>query len=107
MEVSEIIKSIYQELIKKIGKIEWENSKITAELFGDQIVDFTLNLTMVATCDSIDISDESVGLYADKHENIEVYIWFELYDKNDHRLIMPYKRMSYLLERKIQTYLKD
>ena len=107
MEINQIIDLIYKQLVKKIGKPEWTNSKITAELFGDQIVDFTLNLTMVATCDSIDISDESVGLYADKHENIEVYIWFELYDKNDHRLIMPYKRMSSLLERKMQTYLKD
>lgn len=107
MEINQIIDSIYQKLVQKIGKIEWENSKITAELFGNQIEGFTLNLTMVATCDSIDISDEKVGLFADKHENIEVYIWFELYDKNDHRMKMPYLRMAQILESKIKNYLKD
>lgn len=108
MEINQIIDSIYQKLVEKIGKIEWNNSKITAELFGEKISDFTLNLTMVATCDSIDISDETVGLFADKHGNIEVSIWLELYDRDDHLIkVMPYRTITRILESKIKNYLKD
>lgn len=107
MEVSEIIESIFKELIKKIGKVEWVNSTISEELFGTSIGDFTLNLTMVAECNSEDISDETVGFFAEKHSNITVSIWLELYDKNDHQMKMPYRRIARILESKIKNYLKD
>jgi len=109
MEVFEIIESIYQELIKNIGKIEWINSKITAELFGTSIGDFTLNLTMVAECDSEDISDETVGFFAEKHNNIKVDIDFTLFDQQNDRLIFPFQGipMRIKLENKIKNYLKD
>ena len=108
MEVSEIIESIYQELIKKIGKIKWENSKITTELFGNKIGNFTLNLTMVAECNSDDISDETVGFFAEKHSSIEVSIWLELYDRDNRFIkVMPYRRITRILENKMKNYLKD